>query len=411
MEPEEQRRSTAPRYSTTSVGQLLNKQSAHSLAYQENKLDKTVMEISSILDSLTSMNDICKTKTVFEWESITGSEKISNIFGECLNENPQNYYLNQVVFTDKRSKNQFLTILIYKALQPTYADVDGREGQFSTDFKDFPHIELVFVDNCGDFCFDTLKRMIYEDLKENTFKENDKIKDAEIQEFACLILDKVILQPCFTLKELIFALLKTNIYIKRNPIVRLVVIDSLNTFFTQDFNRFAPVVNSQNQMKRKSSMPIMEFMAVREMAKIAISNSVKVLFTTIEYFPKKGLKYEQGTVLIEEPVSKYLSYACNEEMDLGISVLYLVNPVTHPEAVKGFLSSVDYEPENKDQDPDCIVTINKRNDSQDYVVRAIKVERGPNSQGQQEYDLQYTLCKRAHIKGGFGADFGAALDD
>lgn len=411
MEPHKQRRTTEGRISTASVGNFLQKQSTSSFAQLQSQNNKTLMEVSSILDSLTSMNDICKTKTVFEWESITGSEKISNIFGECLNDNPQNYYLNQVVFTDKRAKNQFLTIVVYKALQPTYADVDGREGQYSTDFKDFPHIELLFIDNSGDFCFETLKKMIFDDLKENTFKDNDKIRDSEIQEFACLILDKVILQPCFSLKEFVYALHKCNIYIKRNPIVRLVIIDSMNTFFTQDFNRFAPVVNSQNQMKRKASMPMLEFLAVREMAKIAISNSVKVLFTTIEYFPKKGLKYEQGTVLIEEPVSKYLSYACNEEMDLGISVLYLVNPVMHPEVVKGFLSSVDYEPENKDQDPDCIVTINKRNDSQDYVVRAIKIERGTNPEGTNEYDLQYTLCKRAHIKGGFGADFTGVFDE
>ncbi len=361
----------------------------------------SIFQLTSCLDALVPMNDICLSKSILEWETITGGgTSIANLFGENPAEEdsdkPIFYYLNQIVYSDKRAKNQLLTSIIYQALRPVYMEVDG-SGEYSTDPLDLPHIEILFFDNSGDFCFETLKDMIFEDLLQ-TFKENKEVQKIEILEFAYTILDKVSVQPSFTLKEFMFNLKKGSIHMKRNPATRLVVVDSVNTFFINEFSKASSMLNSTDPPKRsaRNQFAQLEYFVAKELARISQAFKVKVVFTSMEYFCKKAIKCEAGSLFLEEQIYKHMSYQSNEQFDIGISVLYLVNPAYHFEACKLFLNNIGIEGDFPNGEPEYLVTINKRNNKPDYLLRAIRIDKGA---------MSLTVTKKAEIKGVFGRGY------
>lgn len=362
------------------------------------------MELTSCLDALMTMNDLCLAKSVFDWTSITRNHLISTLFEECQEEEVQKgpkpqYHLNSIVFSEKKAKNQLLTTILYQALRPVYCDIDGTDG-YSLDPLDLPHIEILYLDNSGDFCFESLKNLIYKDLTE-VFKDNKAIKTLEVLDLTCKILDKVLIQPSYSLKEFAFNLKKCGIYMKRHPGIRLVVIDAVNTFFQSDLSNFVNFLNSTEPPKKKPmKASALETRILQEIVKICQMNDVKVLFTAMEYYTKKALKLESGHLVIEEQISKYLSYLCNDQMNVGISSVYLVNPAVHGDIMKKYLVVIDVDEEEvPDKDPECILAINKRNDIHDFSARAIKIENCTPS---------YTQAKKVIIKGALLATY---LDD
>lgn len=363
---------------------------------------KNVMELTSCLDALITMNDLCLAKSVFDWETITQNMMVSTLFEEC-DDSPGRaislmpYHLNQIVYSEKKAKNQLLNTILYQALKPVYADIDG-SGDYSLDPLDLPHIEILFMDNSGDFSYETLKNLINNDLT-TIFKENKQIQSLEILELTCKILDKILIQPSYSVKEFLYNLKKCNIYVKRHPAIRLVVIDSVNTFFQNDFFHYVSSFNSteppkKSNLKRNSG----ESLALREIVKLSHHNNLKVLFTTMEYYTKKALKFESGHLVLEEQINKYLNFGCNDQLDMGISSLYLINPSMHGDIMKKYLIAIEVEEtEDKEKDPDCILAINKRNNVHDFFVRAIKIENGAPS---------FTPAKKALVKGAFFDSFG-----
>jgi len=319
--------------------------------------------------------------------------RIARLFGETPAEAKDTevaqqppFFLNQIIFSNKRAKNQLLTSIVYQAIKPTYSTLDPK-GDYSTDPEDLPHIEILFMDNCGDFCFETLKKMIQRDLTQ-MFKDTKKMSPIKIVEFTCTILDKIIIQQSFSLKEFMFNLKKCNIYLKRHPGIRLVVIDSLNTFFLTEFSRYNQLLISKEIPKKRPNYSLLEMLVLREISTIAQNHNLKILFTTVEYFIKRSLKYENQMVVIEDHIAKYLSYPSSPG-DLAISSLYLVNPVVHWKQMKSFLLSMEVELQQDGADADCIMVIQRKNISPDYLVRAVKIDKG---------DISMTPTKKAYTR-------------
>ena len=63
------------------------------------------------------------------------------------------------------------------------------------------------------------------------FSSNQRITSLEILEFVCLILDKIYLQKSYCVKEFSYNIKKCSFYLKKKPGIRLIVLDSANTFF------------------------------------------------------------------------------------------------------------------------------------------------------------------------------------
>ena len=365
-------------------------------------------QLTSCLDALVPMNDICLSKSVFGWDTLTSDSKVSVLFGEEEPECPPDDWkpaecpLNQVVFSDKRAKNQLLTSIIYQTLRPVYEEIDGT-GEYSMHPLDLPHIEILFLDNSSDFCFETLKDMIFEDLL-TIFKENKAVQKIEILEFTYTILDKITVQESFNLKELMFNLKKASVHIKRNPAVRLVVVDALNTFFVSDFSKFNNMFNSTDPPKRSTkSHGLLEYLVAKEVAKISHGFRVKVLFTTVEYFSKKGIRVENEKVCIEEQIYKQMNYQASDQFDMGISVLYLVNPSLHSVACVQFLKSIGSEEIiEPNSEIDHLIVINKTNNGMEYNMRAITIEKGL---------MTLSVAKQVEVRGGFGRGYFSDEDD
>jgi hypothetical protein len=362
---------------------------------------KNVMELTSCLDAIMTMNDLCLSKSVFDWASITRNHLISTLFEEYLDsplpqEQRLKYHINSIVFSEKKAKNQLLTTILYQALRPVYCDIDGSEG-YSLDPLDLPHIEILFFDNSGDFCFETLKNLINKDLAD-IFKDNKAIKHLEVLDLTCKVLDKVVVQPSYTLKEFEFNIKKCSIYMKRHPAIRLVLVDAMNTFFQTDVSNFTNCMNSSEPPKKKPmKSSALEAKIIQDLVKITQVNDVKLLFTAMEYYTKKAIKLEGGSLVMEEQVNKYLSYLSNDQMNIGVSALYLINPSMHGDIMKKYLISIDVEEEEEPgKDPDCILAINKRNNVHEYTARAIKIENCEPS---------FTQAKKVLIKGALMASY------
>ena len=283
--------------------------------------------------------------------------------------------VNQLTYSDKRTKNQLLTTILFQTLKKALWMIDDFIMLAESKTECLSHIDILFIATSADFDFVPLSNLLKDEIErfvtdyELPFSQKDKDQLLEA------LLSKLKIQECFSMEEFLWSLVKCNIFLKRNPSIRLVVVDSLNTYFEDNFVKFIGYVNCIDPPSRKFNISRQEYFAVKLMMKLPILHNVKLLYTVMEFYPKPGLKLFDQKLHINDLITRNLSYGTSPMMNINISSIYLVNETLQKETVRKYLidqgiSEADLEKQR------CLMVIIKHNLSSSYFLRLVRSNKG-----------------------------------
>lgn len=185
-------------------------------------------------------------------------------------------------------KNNLLDLILLEVLRPGYRGLETWHSRLDPEAFSLEHGEVLFLSNFAETNFLGLFQRLCEDIS-NQWKGEGR-EDAQIANLAREVLDQLTVMQAFSLEEFCFNLAQAEVESRRNPAIRLVVIDGLNLYLTEGL---AEIKNHLAGKRSKKQIDPLEEQLMKRLKSLQAVSKAKIVFTVFEVPSKRNVMVTQ----------------------------------------------------------------------------------------------------------------------